>query len=770
MKTRPSLFAEVLPRPVLVRVVAGFAFALASLLTAAPAGAALLPANFFDMNVTPGQGAAAVEADMLSYNANTSVISASGNVLLAYQGMTIRADRLEFNQNTGELHAIGSVVVKDSTGNQFAMDSVEVTGGMKEAFIKSLTITTVDGATVTADSVEYQDALATILTEATYSPCGLCIDEKGRKIGWRVKAARMIYDREKASVVLEGPSLEFLGVPVAWIPWLWIPDPTQPRAQGMRMPSFDYSAERGVEATVPFFVPVTDDVDLLLSGTAMSRQGIMPSGELTWRIPELSGVIEVKASGLYQLDKSAFAGKVGERDWRGAIQTSGRFVPAENWTAGWSYAVFSDNAYLSDYELTTAKSYTNEIYATYLAQPTWLDARIQRFNRIGNYTAADDNRQGMNLPKVELEHVQDLPPGLGRIHVTGELLGVRRNDDQVGTYGVGAVPYVFGNQGTKLHGMLEGAWENQMILPGGVAATPYLGLRLDGSTYDRTAAAIPAPYPTQADAMLFSATPIAALDVRWPLIASNGATTHLIEPIAQIVFRGSGATKVGITNDDAHSFVFDTSNVFSYNRFSGIDRQETGLRANVGGHYLGSFEDGSWLDLVAGQSFQLAGLNAYGVTDHAQVGTSTALDSTNSFIVASARAGTTGGLSGGAKIQVDPSTWTITRAGLGVDFAPIGQIFTLGADYIYLAADPALGIDDNEHEITGRGSLKLADYYTVSGSLAWNLDKNKWMKAKTGLVYDDGYLRVGGGLYWTPTSWGIDFTTITLKDPLGMAF
>mgnify|MGYP001045212885 CR=1 FL=1 len=49
--------------------------------------------GFFDMKVTPGQGAAAVEADTLSYNANTGVISASGAVLLSYQGFSIRADK-----------------------------------------------------------------------------------------------------------------------------------------------------------------------------------------------------------------------------------------------------------------------------------------------------------------------------------------------------------------------------------------------------------------------------------------------------------------------------------------------------------------------------------------------------------------------------------------------------------------------------------------------------------------------------------------------------
>jgi LPS-assembly protein len=610
MRTRPRLFADTSPRPALARVAAGFALALLLGFSAAPANASLLPPGFFDMQIQPGQGAAAVEADMLAFDANTGLITASGDVLLSYQGYTIRADRIEFVQETGQLLAIGSVAVKDPGGNIFEMDRVEVTGAMKEAFIDSLTITTSAGAIVTARSVEYKDALATILTEASYSPCGLCIDSKGRKIGWKVKAARMIYDRERASVTLEGPSVEFLGIPVAWLPWFWVPDPTQPRAQGLRMPSVDYSETRGVELTVPYFIPVHQNVDFLFSPTLMSRQGFLAHGELTWRIPEFNGSMDVKASGIYQLDKSAFAGLPGDRDWRGAIQTSGRFRPVQDWTVGWSYAAFTDNAYLADYELTDGKSWTNEVYTTYLHDQTYFDARIQRFNRIGNYTADDDNRQGMNLPKIQGQHIADLPNGWGRINLSGELLGVHRGLDQTGIYGAGAVPYVWGYEGTKLHGMLEGAWENQLIMPGGLAVTPYLGLRLDASSYKRTAAALPAPFATPADATLFTATPIAALDLRWPLMANWGASTHLIEPIAQVVYRGSGVTQVGITNDDAQSFVFDTSNLFSYNRFSGIDRQETGARANIGGHYLGTFADGSWLDLVGGQSFHLAGVNA----------------------------------------------------------------------------------------------------------------------------------------------------------------
>lgn len=748
------------PRRLLARVLAGFGLLL---LTALPAHATLLPQGFLDMVPSPGGNPAAVEADTMSYDGGTGMIAANGKVVMNYQGFILMADKIEYDMEKGAVRAVGHVTLKNG-GTVMTMDSIEVTGGLKEAFLNSLTITTEDGAKVTAGSVHFRSDFETVLTDASYSPCGLCIDSKGRKVGWKVKAAQISYSRNHASVTLAQPSLELLGIPVAWLPWFWIPDPTQPRATGLRMPSVDYDAKRGAVLAVPYFVPMGDDVDLVLTPQLMSRQGFLMGGQLKWRIPTY-GSISIKASGLYQLDKSAFAGTVGDRTWRGAIQTSGTFTPADHWTAGWSYSAFTDQAYLVDYKFTDADSYTNQVYGTYLNEMTYFDARIARGNLLGNTVQTNDPTQATLLPQITTEHVQELADGWGRVHLSGELLRVTRQADQVATYGT--VPYVFGYEGTKQHLALEAAWENQYIVPGGVVLTPYLGARLDATTYDRTLGAIGAPYPTQFDNSLLSVTPIAAMDVRWPLVAKNGFDTHLLEPVAQLVYRGSSTTNVGITNDDAQSLVFDTSNLFTYNHFSGIDRQDTGLQANIGAHYLGNFADGSWLDLVAGQSFHLAGLNALATGDAAQTGTSTGLGGTASYLVGSARAGFANGLTLASKMQVDPWTPRITRMSAGGSFTFPNGVSTSGS-YVYIAADPTLGTTTDQHEILGSVGVPVADYWRVNGDLTWNLQNNTFLRSDAGVTYDDGYLVLGAGVNFTQTSWGTGFT-FKLKGPDGQS-
>jgi LPS-assembly protein len=720
----------------------------------------LLPAGFFDQVPETG-GQAQIEADLLSYDGRLDVISAQGNVLMYYEGYELHADSLNYNQGTGELLATGNVRIRDPGGSRHMMDSVRLTGGMKEAFVESLTLTTSDGSLIRARDVHYAEELTTILTEAHYSPCGLCIDEKGRRIGWKVNASKITYDRDNAVVYMEQPSLEVLGVPVAWAPWLAIPDPSQPRAQGFRTPDFDYAQEYGARLDVPFFVPVGDDMDLLLTPTLMSRQGGMLSGQFTHRLP--MGEYVVSGSGIYQLDPEAFSGEVGDRDWRGAIQTAGTFTPLEDWTVGWSYTAFTDAAFLVDYRMYTSKNVINEVYATYLTRDLYLDTRLQQFNLLGNYTPQRQDEHARAIPSIKAASYTDFGE-MGRVDFSARVLGVQRGRDSGASYG--GVPYIFAYEENKQHVMVEGAWQNQYILPMGVVATPYLGMRLDAANYDGSSAIKPEP------ASLLTATPIAAMDFRWPLMATDGdGNAHLLEPIAQVVYRGSETTLPGITNDDAQSFVFDDTNLFSYNRFSGSDRQETGLRANVGARYLANFDDGTWLQLIGGQSFHLAGLNALGVADPTQAGNSTGLGETASYVVLGAQGSPASGLNLGAKAQIDPDGFAVRRATAAATLG-LGS-YALGSSYTYLAANPAIGTLADQHEITGTVSGPLPiDYWFANAGLSWDLAQNQWLEASGGVTYDDGYFIAGvfgtltGETHTSPNALTMGFK-IRLRGPAG---
>lgn len=711
------------------------AIALLPATMAAPALAqGLLPDDFFSAPIDPS-APTAVEAEELIFDSARNEITARGDVVLRISGYTLSGDRLVYRRADGEMELIGNVVVTDPAGNMSNSARLDLTGGLKRVVLDSMTLTGRDGSRVTADDAEFDQVLNSILTNANYAPCGDCIGPSGQRIGWSISAARIVQNAEDNSITLEQPSLALLGVPVAWLPYLWLPDLSNSGLDTIPKPSLGYSEETGVKVEVPFTVYSTRNTNVILSPTLLSRQGFLMGAEWIQRFDR--GSFSIKASGLYQFDKNAFTFADAQTDWRGAIQASGEFKPVDDWTVGAAYSLFSDSAYFADYMLEPRRSAVNEAYATHLSDDTYVDARIQQFNKLGENPDSVRDQQGIALPNIRVKRSFTLPPGAGRIDVEARLLGITRKLDHDAT--VNGVPYDYGYAGNRVHGMAEASWQNQWIA-GGAVVTPFLGLRLDAAAYDGGSGLATAP----AARTLLGATPIAALDMRYPMVAYGGGVTHLIEPIGQIVYRGASNIAPGITNEDSQSLVFDDTNIFSYNRFTGIDRQETGLRVNLGGRYLASLMDGSYLELVGGQSFQLAGVNAFDLSNPQQVGVGSGLEDAASYAVLGAYGALSNSLKAGGKLQVDTSTLDITRAGLGLSYGRNGWAGAL--NYRFAAATPATGNIRDMHEIGAEVTVPVAEYWSASANAYWDLSANSYLQVGGGLTYDDGYLVISGGV------------------------
>lgn len=731
-----------------------------ALLAATPVTAAvLLPPNYFDQIPQAPQGGAAVEADQLVQNANTGVITADGRVSMRYMGYTAQADRLTFNQRTRELRLSGNVLITDPGGTEYSADSVVVTGGFKNAVLDALVMVTPDGAMVTATKAQKLADEKTVLEAGTYAPCGKCIDENGRRIGWRVRTKKIVQNTAEGYVDLDSPVLEVLGVPIAWLPFLRFPDPSDPRNSGFRLPSYAMSDKTGLKLTLPYYQAINRDMSVLLMPSLISTQGLLMGAEFAHNVGDW-GRYTIAGHGIYQIDPSRFTSGFGDTRWRGAIQTSGKFTPVKDWTAGWSYTAFTDPAFLRDYVIMSAGSTINEAYAQYLTPDSFADARVQQFVLLGEITQAQQDRQGNALPAGRFRHYADLGER-GRIAFLGNVLNVARAADHTTT---NAQTYVIGHEGQKFHANAEVMWSRQTIF-GGAVVTPYAGARVDAAYYDGASPLNPGQQS------LFALTPIAALDVRYPFVARGNGLTQVIEPVGQIYYRG-GPTAPGITNDDAVSFAFDDTNLFSFNHFSGSDRQDTGLRANLGAHYALDVDNGLFFDIVAGQTFQLAGPNGLATADAAYAGAGAGLDGAVSDYVVGLSGGYSDNIDFGAKARLNAQSGEVALFAANTGFTYAG--WRLALDYTYQGADVARGFAAAQQDAGGSISIPVADYWTAKANLGWDITAGHMIGYGASLVYDDGFVQAGarvttsGPLVYDPnsTSFKISFK---LKGPDGTA-
>ena len=111
--------------------------------------------------------------------------------------------------------------------------------------------------------------------------------------------------------------------------------------------------------------------------------------------------------------------------------------------------------------------------------------------------------------------------------------------------------------------------------------------------------------------------------------------TQTLEPIAQLDLppRRNRRGRF-LPNEDAQSLIFDDSNLFKVNKFSGWDRVEGGSRANVGVQYTAQFNRGGNVNVLFGQSYQLFGQNSFALGGTTNTGLDSGLDTALSDYVA----------------------------------------------------------------------------------------------------------------------------------------
>jgi LPS-assembly protein len=146
---------------------------------------------------------------------------------------------------------------------------------------------------------------------------------------------------------------------------------------------------------------------------------------------------------------------------------------------------------------------------------------------------------------------------------------------------------------------------------------------------------------------------------------------------------------------------------------------------------------------MAGESFHLAGPNAFDAPDPTQVTTGKGMSDTNSYIVAGLQGSPIKELNAGAKVQIDPSTGAVTRGAVQGVWNWNG--YNLNANYLYVAANPARGVLGDQHEVEGGFTVPVpfVDYWKFDAFTGWDIARDQWLISGAGLHYNDGYLTYG---------------------------
>jgi LPS-assembly protein len=678
-----------------------------------------------------------VEADDLVYDYDRKTVSAIGNVKIYYSGYTLEAEKVTYIQSTGKLIATGRVKLIDPSGVVAYAEDLDITEDFRDGFVQSLRVDTPDQTHFAAESAERTDGERTVFINGVYTACEPCKDNPAKPPLWQVKATKIVVDQKTKTIAFHNAVFEFGGIPVAWIPYFTTADPSVKRKTGFLAPTVGYSNALGWSVTTPYYIALAPNYDVTLTPTYFSEQGFL--GEAEYRQRFANGQFTIRAAGISQDDPKAFltpqgGGTFAQRDFRGGVRTTGEFALNRWWTVGWDGTLTTDRTFTRNYGVLNSNQVfaTSEIHLTGLRDTNYFNMQAEYFQVLTDKTEPkySQGRQAVISPIVDHNYIFDNPVLGGQLSLTSNLTVLTRDEDD--PFMVLGDTYYHGLAGNFARLTHEIEWERKMIGPMGVVVTPFASLRGDVYALDPTAT-VPPQLTTASTPGRFM--PAAGVELSLPVIATAGASTHVFEPIAQIITRPDEPLAGKLPNDDAQSLVFDDTILFERDKFTGYDRVEGGTVVNAGLRYVGTFSNGMTVESLAGQSYHIAGRNSFATKDLADTGAFSGLQTDVSDYVARVSLDTGTGTRLTLRGRFDEKDLTVNM-GQAEATTTIGAL-TTSATYIYTREIPEAGVTTPTSQATASASLNIGERWRIFGSAVFDLDAASLAKDSVGIAFDD---------------------------------
>ncbi len=670
-----------------------------------------------------------LQADQLVYDTSGDKVVARGNVEIFFDNNILTADEVIYDQTADTLEAVGNVFVKDPNGNVIRADRYKLTADFRDGFVQQLSAISRDDTRIAAQEAVRRDGNVTEFRKGKFSPCK---SESGMPPLWCIGASRIIHDAEAASITYQDAQFELLGVPVLYLPYFQHADPSVKRRTGFLLPGVSFSDTLGFTTEVPYHIALNPSYDILFNPLYTSKHGVLWQG--TWRHRLANGEYQIKFAGIDQ-DAGTLDSSVTNPDdldgWRGSIETKGKFSLGSWWSVGWDAIFESDDSFRRFYKLDSALlvDRVNQVNLTGLSERNYFSAKAFHF---GGLTFSDTNdTESVVHPIIDHNYVLD--------DVLGGELRWSSNALQFGRENIGGT----GRRQDVSRAITELKWRRRLTDNLGISYTPFGELR--GDIYQLTDFIDPTAGGTAAQRLQGEDTVArgrisGGVMVAYPWVANSPSASHVIEPIGQIIGRTASVNQRALPNEDARSLVFDDSNLFDTDKFSGYDRLETGTRANVGVQYTFQANTGGYARLLVGQSFHLGGTNPFSST----------VSQCNGIAVANAA-----GFDADCRPIFNPASGLASSKSdyvLGVYLAPVDAFriisqtrfdeqtldvnreelsarLDLGPGYVqavysYATSDPVLGIPDTRQDILGIVGLNLTDNWSVAATLRYDIESD----------------------------------------------
>lgn len=652
---------------------------------------------------------ALISAEQITYDHELGLVTASGDVEISQGQRVLMADTVSYNLNSNVVTASGNVSLLEPDGNVVFADFVELTDDLREGFIRDIRVLLTDNSRLAAASGVRTGANRTEFRRTVFSPCELCREDPERAPLWQIKAEQVVHDQEERMIRYRNAWMEFFGVPIVYTPYFEHPDPTVERKSGFLAPTVGVNTNLGVTVETPYYWTLSPALDFTFEPIFTTKQNVVLAGE--YRQLFTFGEHIIEGSGTIA-DRENDDGTISKDVVRGHIDAVGRYDINDRWRAGYNIARSSDDTYLRLYNFSNAAVLTSNAFAE------GFDGRS--YVALNNYAyqglrAEDDNDEAPFVaPIFDVNYMSE--PGFANSRY-----GLNFNAMMLNR--------VEGRDTRRLS--LNSDWTVPFMDPIGGLYSFTANLQTDGYYTTNFVPGDPSVDPTGPTESEFAGRffPQAALNWRYPWMSQTDFVTQVFQPIAQVVVGPNGGNPSDIPNEDSNDFQFDDTNLYALNRFTGLDRVDSGQRIDYGVEWSGDFYNGGNISTFVGQSYRFSGEND-------EFPTNSGLEENLSDIVGRVSLSPIDYFNVLYRFRLDNTEFTARRNELDANIGPPALNLRLNYLFIDASLEDETEPEDRE-EINMTLSTRVNENWAFAASALRDLEANKMLEASLGVTYSD---------------------------------
>ncbi|MEO1041963.1 MAG: LPS assembly protein LptD [Pseudomonadota bacterium] len=647
---------------------------------------------------------------------------AEGDVRAIQGAQFLRADRVIYDIDADTITAEGNVAVRDETGSLYFAERAELSSDFKNGLIETFEAELGVQGTLAAATAIRRDTGRNELRRGAFTLCNVC-DEGFRRDRpvWQVKARKVTQVEEAQVMRFQNAFVEVLGIPLVYIPWIQVPDPTAKRKSGLLAPQIGSSTRAGVEIEVPYYQVISDYQDVTFAPRHMTDLGTLLKGE--WRRNTHNSSAVVQAGYINPTnDLSQEPGDPGNARWHVFSKYTRELEGDWNFLA--DIDAVSDKGYLRTYEIEPVGALRENIG---IARPDRLESVVSFDRQLENSSMdvsaihfqtlrlgraeEDQDFTADALPRVRHQHRFNL---LGGELETNNSFLVLNRDAGLDTFRVSSGAEYNATRMTR----------------GGHRFEVYGALRADGYLYRNATAGIQAcniednanrfatcreelPNDLEDDRFeTFRVLPTIGADWSYPLARLGNGNSVIIEPRVQAVVSPNQTFTDEVFNEDSQFFQFDTVTLFDFSKSAGLDQWEDGQRLNVGVSAAAVIGSKFSVNGVIGTQFRASTSNAF-LND-------TGLGEKSADVVGAVDLRWDRYLSLDSRFRIDDDTGSFRRVETTGSTA-VGPVFA-GVTYLRTEADDVETTGLRDEFLTVNAGVRFNKNVSVAARQAQNLD------------------------------------------------